>query len=1500
MKQILKRIYAMIAVLFLVLCSVPVFSTVHAEGDPLEREEDVPAWKLTDMYTEVNPDGDLYGSPARFDVSQFEHVMVYEDAVHTARMDDLPAVVEDNTNVKISMADHISTGDSGSTGLMNTVEVIGYDAKGKELPKRHYEMFKISSYGEKENTVRFARNEDGIKKFEIVWTSLAGKSVWVYELTAVKKVITGGYWQLTGTENEVPEDILQSEHETIDPKDPGTLADERFRANGSTHVFEHNIIGKDEKTMQDGIHCYYYVTTQFTPPPATLRTGDEIRIHITMEIEKANRLFKRLYGTFDFDNEDTTHVHTNVTADKLGSFLYETDENIHHQYGATEVFRTSPKKDIPEIDVFWTVPEYRKTTDNRYDTVRIICSSANWIAYIGGFLRITRTIYTYEYVPQESVLEGAGMVGGSAAEPVEPIEQEIVTPASEKPGEDQGTDMISEIIDGTKDPRTGRNIGIAIGGALVAGGIGALAAGNSDSGDDEKKKKRGYRMYVNKDFGNMLKRGEPAKNVFARIAELTPGGGEATRNDLTAKIEAFSGDGVLEVTDAGMSGDYKAAVVKVPDDCTAAQGCVSFRYTGEGGSFTRHVVFNLTAAQILFPQENLGLPANKLKYVVEDKGTRIGNGEYRMPFYVKDMPAKYSVKAVIERVGSTDVRGNFIHSSEIKEPLPYTVEVIPDPDDGDKGFYIAVIRETGEYELGAGVSEGFTLTVTAESGKPGDKDYEKAEGVLPVYRIHLGLAVTVESSSIPCYFRLKPGRENKNRDEISGDDLEIQYTEGSMLLFLCDEKDLSIIRVPVSPQAGDDGKPLPLKITPTKVENDRYCKRGDANESHQALVDKLGIYAFATGRLLDNGAQVVKFCATRGSMEAPTRLLADMEISTVYRGKTYKCVKKVLLRSQEFRVAKNSEDERAFLEKDKHVTERLLRISQLIDSQYSYNLFSLGDMIDRMLDGYDYRFGFDENQVNAVMEMWVGFIEGTFAGARGTPVGITFADELKACYAFMQGLRDNTGFLGRVAMGVMTAGVSEYVFTTMTVAEKMHDAVFACKGKEFGFWDGIEIGVTEFGKQILMELAFGAAVKKAANTNLGFKIGEKLADIGTKYRTQMDAADLWMKTNSKLYKMGDDALQGAKNFFNSSSKAGKSAIDEYAKDADEAAARAEELLKKNRKNLTAEELIELQKHERDMETGMKKLRDLQEAQTKLKEAKDPASLKKAEADYRRAADEVWTDKNALRQLQRNQHSTANEIRAQFNHYRENLLDEVQLEALDDIARETGIPRENLDVMNVSNNTKVNIKTGKKVPGDRDISFKQKVLSDRTKDLTIDQNIGERIVARRLFKKMNGREADSIEEALEFMKSKDVTYVNPQKSSSSAFVFEHNLEGYEDLAGMTGVRPDGTVNKDLMANDLHNLTINRASVKYKAMEWFQRGDVAEGVHQITKQVDNIIIPRGIRRTGKNPLPPEAMRIHEMALKVADGSVEPVVFKAALRNEYGMTLEGYADYMSRFLD
>ncbi|SCW48207.1 zinc-ribbon domain-containing protein [Ruminococcaceae bacterium YRB3002] len=1116
------------------------------------------------------------------------------------------------------------------------------------------------------------------------------------------------------------------------------------------------------------------------------------------------------------------------------------------------------------------------------------------------------------------------------------IEEDVFTPAEDEPGEDKGTDIISDIVDGI------RNSGLP-GAAITAAG-GALASGliTGASDEEEKKKKKtkekkpsGYRMYVNKNFGNTLRRGAEAKWVYARIAELPPEGGEFSRDDLSSQIDVFSGDGVLSVSDGGMVNGYRAAIVKVPDDCTANEGCVSFRFAGKGGTFTRHVIFSITAGEILFPQENLALPACKLKYVRKspDSGSRIGDGIYVMPFLVKDMPRESKVSGVIERIGATDMKGNYVDKKMINKPMPYKLALERDKEYGEHGIYNAIISEVADYELEAGISEGYALKITAEYGTAGTPGYEKIEGTLPIYRIHMGLALSVQTRSIPCYSKLKPGRDKKNKDQLEARDFELIYSEAQLMLFLCDERDLSIVRIPVIPERN-------VKVTATRVANERYCKIGDANKDHQKLVESLGISAFPTSEINDNGSRQIRLCSTAGWMDPPTRILADIEVTAKFEDKTYTVVKNVLLRSQEFRVAQNADDERRFLEKDKHVTEQLLRISEKIDHEYPRNLFALKNMIDRMLEGYDYRFGYDGNQLDNVMNMWVGFLEGSFAGANGTPQGVTFADELAAVYAFMQGLRDNTGFLGRVAMGVMTSGISEYIFSAMTIVEKIQVGVYSCKGdKDFGFWDGMYIGIEEYAKQKLMEMAFQKGMSLIGNTYLApnFTIADKLRLIGKNCHKAINAADRYMKSNSKLYKMGDDALQSCKNFFNSSAGSAKSAIDDTIRGEAEAEARVEQLLKRDRRSLTAEELKELQFHERGMERGIQKVRDLYDIQREMNSTSDPVRLKQLKSKYRDVANEVWKDKYALRQLQRIKHTDGDSIRAQFNNYRETLLDDAQLEALDDVSAETGILRENLYVSNVSNGSKVKYKTGKKVPSDRDVSFKQKVLSDRTRDLTIDQSIGQRAMARRLFRKIHGRDAESIDEALRFMEEMDVTYVHPEGDSGSSYVFEHNLEGYEDLTGMIGIKPDGSMDKSLLKGDLHNKTINQASVRHKGDEWFgkakdssRRADVLEaeagaltgeahdamlaradelrctaqseyieGVYQITKQVENIIIPRGVMRKGMNPLPPKAMEIHKLALRVGY-DVSPAKFKAILRDEYGMTLNGYAEYMSKFLD
>ncbi len=1258
----------------------------------------------------------------------------------------------------------------------------------------------------------------------------------------------------------------------------------------------------------------------------------------------------------------------------------------------------------------------------------------------------------------------------------DPIIQQDFTIAKTDPGEDPGADIDNEIIERKKDRETDVPGALVstIGGTLVSIGTGAAAVKKKkkkkDSEEDKEEDPVTYKMIVYKDFGDSIKPGT-TKYVYARIEQYKPiQDMKSPRDDLTARIQCTSPEQQMIVEDGGITTngcDWKAAKITVPEGCTDTQGIVSFMLPGEGGAYIRHVIFQIVNPAILFGQENLGLPANHLKNTVDLPGgsttadaaaeartpgknpmavnagpvTEPVNGVFHLPFGIYGMPVEgTTVQVEVEQTCATDSEGRFIQgSTDHSKGCPYSVTVQRDPAYPDKPLWELLIKEVLDYELDAGTSEGIMLHLTAEYGKKGTEEYLLAKRDFPLYRIHMGLVLNVDTLSIPCYTQLKDSGKRKlsalarseaekarqvkeefekqndsgkafksvpdgndsvaddntpmamsaseedleadpDETKITPEDIEPVFGEGTLVMFVCRESDMAVLRIPVSPsemtlsddpkQKASDREKLPgapVRVTALKVTQSKKSHIGEANESHQELVDKLKIRAFPTGVLTTSGAHRIKFCATAGALDPPTRVVVEIEVFAEYKNKIHSVKKKVLLRSQPFRPIRNIRDEEKYLKEDKKIGENLLHIQHQIWLHALGNLTAVYDMIDRMLEGYDYRFGYDRNQVMNVTACYLGWVKGTFLGAKASAKPVTLADDINACYAFLQGLRDNTGILGRVAMGVMTAGYSEYVFTTMTLAEEMRDRVFACKGDEdFGFWDAVQMGVKEFGKQIVIEALIGG-VHIGKNIHVpGFAEigGEYLLKVhnidmaytikmwGGRYRDTMTRADIFLRKKLPLYRQADDILQKGLNFFNTSAKTAKAGIEAAEEEAKTAAQEAKQFAEEARGEMSMEELKLADKHRKAAANGKKDVQKLMEAQLDMETcAGDPVKLKAAKAKYKECADKVWTNKNALKQLQRDKRPYADRMRAQFNHYRENLLDEVQLEALGDIAEEIGRNADDLYVMNVSNGINKDYKLGKKVPGDRDISFKQKVLSDKTglKDLTIDQEIGQRAVARRLYKKMNGREADTLEEALRFMKEKDVTYVNPEGFAKNAdgtynhYVFEHNLEGYEDLTGMVGMRPDGSgsrkmvIDKSLMKNDLHNLMINRASVKNKGMEWFSRdagesmrrameletqaaretgaakqalleeadlywdqyvAQTEEGIRQITKQVDKIINVRAQMRTGKLALTHEAMQIHQMAKLVEEG-MDPEIFRHYLMAKHNMTLEDYADIMAGFL-
>ena len=155
--------------------------------------------------------------------------------------------------------------------------------------------------------------------------------------------------------------------------------------------------------------------------------------------------------------------------------------------------------------------------------------------------------------------------------------------------------------------------------------------------------------------------------------------------------------------------------------------------------------------------------------------------------------------------------------------------------------------------------------------------------------------------------------------------------------------------------------------------------------------------------------------------------------------------------------------------------------------------------------------------------------------------------------------------------------------------------------------------------------------------------------------------------------------------------------------------------------------------------------------------------------------------------------------------------------------------------------------------------------------------------------------------------------------------------------MIGKTKSGVVDKNLLKNDLKGLALNRQSMAHKGKEWFRsadkslsdaadletkalslngeakaaslaraealrdfaHGETVEGVRQITKQVDNIVIPRSIARNGENVLPKDAMTLHRIALRVGE-DLSPGEFEYILKEQYDLTLDGYAELMSSYLD
>ena len=140
----------------------------------------------------------------------------------------------------------------------------------------------------------------------------------------------------------------------------------------------------------------------------------------------------------------------------------------------------------------------------------------------------------------------------------------------------------------------GEDKGVSIPAAIAIGiaGVGAVIVGiAASSGGEEgtKKNKKSYKMYVQKDFGDAIRKGAEPVKVRARMAEIDENGIEHERIDLTQKISASSEDMTIENTI--VIGRYLEATVFIPKEYNSNEAEITFTFSGEGGFFTNTIIF---------------------------------------------------------------------------------------------------------------------------------------------------------------------------------------------------------------------------------------------------------------------------------------------------------------------------------------------------------------------------------------------------------------------------------------------------------------------------------------------------------------------------------------------------------------------------------------------------------------------------------------------------------------------------------------------------------------------------------------------------------------------------------------------------------------------------------------------------------------------------------------------------------------------------------------------
>lgn len=930
-----------------------------------------------------------------------------------------------------------------------------------------------------------------------------------------------------------------------------------------------------------------------------------------------------------------------------------------------------------------------------------------------------------------------------------------------------------------------------------------------------------YKMHIYKDFDDSFIAGEQPKPVYARIVHILPDGTEMTEPTLTSMIKIEPGDNYMQVSDGGMQGEWRMAWVTAPEkDKVPEKGIVNFSVMSDTGGYMNHLHFRIEAGRILFYQDNLTLPAHYDKSV-------------HLPFVVIGIPDGAPVEArILNSAGKpTDfynVAVTWNAEKEVHEAVITDRKLDEKTDNGMPGNFI-----------------GFDLELKAKTAGG-----RVIETLYPVVRYYMGLAFKFSDE----------GKGNASPDTVYRVNSYLEeYNPQKHLKCMVGVRRNGIAFVPAE-NVGQlilyDYDEQKHEIETFAVVPERFSVRA-IDEREDKTVQGLGLMP----DFKDDKGNYVNFCVLRcmeASLHAPSRIDAVMTFEATIDNKKYTCDKHVLLCSQPYRTFQTAAAEQAAANADEETKRRLNQLIEHIKkSRQAERLLPIIKYIDNLIDGYEFRYGFDRSTIQFATAMYNHMLTERSDYTYDQHVPLSFADDLLECVrlTFDQYARPvvnatnkfNEKFgtivlIGRIAIGFWTYGESEAFFRAY---DALSLGALATNLTDVYIEEGTD-GLTKN----LKALAWEAGKMQIIMTGVQMGLGMGFGALRAKYNPRTSA--------SKLITPGDikpkTKPRVSKNQYASAKKG---------RITKEACAKSDQLQAKAKAEVNSPEAklkTKGMKPERDLKLGEaytdakanRNIEDLHAIIEMCRENPTPENL----ALKRRLVIEVQADKTAMHKLRNLMDPDYIMVKAEFNREWYGINAKVDKTVINKLAEKYGISPEQIKLENVSSSKTTQLLEGKALTMDRDTTYYY--VNARGEKVYFDQSLTDQIYKQSLHKEALGFEASSQELANQFGRKVDHTVIED---------VAHHPESFgEDIGTLMNPNRHGEslVNPNKVADTITFKGADRfrsADMRFKMadqltgeaklqMERLAINDVKEGAYMIAKDGDSFVIPMDKARADVN--------------------------------------------------